>query len=309
VLNCRGSGTTASVAAGIDWVTQNAERPAVANMSLGGGPDAVLDQAVQNSVAAGISYSIAAGNSNQDACRFSPARAPDAITVGATYLDDGKAGFSNFGTCLDIWAPGVGITSAINASDTATASFSGTSMAAPHVAGAAALYLAEHPDATPQQVRDALVDTASPDKVGNPGAGSPNRLLFTNHGITPPPPPPGCGTKTNDGDFPIPDAGVPVGTAVQVAECSGNAPADLKVEVHIKHPFRGDIRLDLLAPDGTEYRLKNSNSVDGADNVDETFTVDASSETNDGVWILRVQDRAEGDVGNFDSWSLHLRAD
>jgi subtilisin family serine protease len=308
VLNCNGSGTSAGVIAGVDWVTRNATRPAVANMSLGGGPDEALDQAVQRSIAAGVTYAIAAGNSNQDACRFSPARAPDAVTVGATYIDDSRAGFSNFGTCLDIFAPGVGITSAWLSSDTATRTLSGTSMAAPHVAGAAALYLARNPNARPEQVRNALVSVATPDKIRNAGAGSPNRLLFTDHGIVPPPPPPGCGTKTNGSDIPIPDAGVAVGSAVQVLGCAGNAPADLKVEVHIKHTYRGDLRIDLIAPDGTEYRLKNSGSGDGGDDVDQTFTVNASSETNDGTWILQVQDRSEGDAGHLDSWSLHLPA-
>jgi subtilisin family serine protease len=308
VLDCGGSGTDAGVIAGVDWVTEHAAKPAVANMSLGGSAFQPLDDAVQRSIASGITYAIAAGNSNRDACTQSPARAPDAITVGATYLDDSRAGFSNFGTCVDIFAPGVGITSAWLTSDTATASLSGTSMASPHVAGTAALYLATNPAATPQQVRDALVNVATPNKITNPGTGSPNKLLFTNSGITPPPPPPGCGKKTNNTDIPIPDAGIAVGSAIRVAGCSGNAPRNLRVEVHIKHTFRGDLRIDLVAPDGTEYRLKNNNPLDGADNVDQIFRVNASSETNNGTWVLKVQDRSEGDTGFLDSWSLTLRA-
>ena len=308
VLDCRGSGTTASVVAGIDWVTAHAVRPAVANMSLGGGVDEVLDDAVQRSIASGITYAVAAGNSNRDACEYSPARAPDALTVGATYVDDSRASFSNTGTCLDLFAPGLAITSAWNSSDTATASLSGTSMASPHVAGAAALYLAKNPGATPAQVRDGLVAATTPGKVTSPGAGSPNRLLYTDSGVTAPPPPPGCGTKTNGSDVQIPDAGLAVGSAVRVAECSGNAPANLRVEVHIKHTFRGDLRIDLVAPDGTEYRLKNNSTSDGADNVDATYVVDAASEPNDGTWFLKVQDRSEGDGGYLDSWGLHLRA-
>ncbi len=309
VLNCRGSGTTASVVAGIDWVTANAVRPAVANMSLGGGVDQVLDDAVQRSISSGITYAVAASNDNDDACDYSPARAPEAITVGATSLDDSRAYFSNYGTCLDLFAPGLAITSAWNSDDTAELSASGTSMASPHVAGAAALFLAKNPGATPRQVRDGLVAAATPGKVTNPGSGSPNVLLYTDHGIVPPPPPPGCGTKTNNTDVRIPDASLAVGTAVRVAQCSGNAPADLRVEVHIKHTFRGDLRIDLVAPDGTEYRLKNNSTGDGKDDVDETYRVDASSETNDGTWRLKVQDRSEGDAGYLDSWSLHLRAD
>jgi subtilisin-like proprotein convertase family protein len=157
-------------------------------------------------------------------------------------------------------------------------------------------------------VRDGLVAATTPGKVTRPGAGSPNRLLYTDSGVTAPPPPPGCGTKTNGSDVQIPDAGLAVGSAVRVAECSGNAPANLRVEVHIKHTFRGDLRIDLVAPDGTEYRLKNNSTSDGADNVDATYVVDAASEPNDGTWFLKVQDRSEGDGGYLDSWSLHRRA-
>jgi subtilisin family serine protease len=184
VLNCQGSGTTAGVAAGIDWVTANSIKPAVANMSLGGGPSTALDNAVARSIASGVTYAIAAGNGDilgrpANACNFSPARTPTAITVGATQRSDASASFSNFGTCLDIWAPGVGITSSwIGANNTSTNTISGTSMATPHVAGAAARYLANNPRATPQQVRDALVNAATQGKVTNPGTGSPNRLLF-----------------------------------------------------------------------------------------------------------------------------------
>jgi len=206
VLNCQGSGTTAQVVAGIDWVTGNhqAGAPAVANMSLGGGADTAIDNAVRNSIADGVSYAIAAGNGNQlgipqDACGSSPARVAEAITVGATQNNDAKASFSNYGTCLDIFAPGVNITSSWATGDTATNTISGTSMATPHVAGAAALYLSTNPAATPAQVRDALVANATPNKVTSPGTGSPNRLLFVGSGSTPPPPPPppsGCANPT-----------------------------------------------------------------------------------------------------------------
>ncbi|MFJ2646497.1 S8 family peptidase [Streptomyces sp. NPDC087420] len=184
VLNCQGSGTTAGVAAGIDWVTANAVKPAIANMSLGGGADTVLDNAVRRSIASGITYAIAAGNGNalgtpQNACNYSPARVAEAITVGATDSTDRRASFSNFGTCLDLFAPGVSITSAWRTSDTATNTISGTSMATPHTAGVGALYLATHPTATPQQVRDALVAGATNNKVINPGTGSPNKLLYS----------------------------------------------------------------------------------------------------------------------------------
>jgi subtilisin family serine protease len=193
VLNCSGSGTNSGVIAGIDWVTGNhaSGAPAVANMSLGGGADSTIDQAVRNSIADGVTYAVAAGNDNANACNSSPARTAEAITVGATDSADNRASFSNYGTCLDIFAPGVNITSSWNSSDTATNTISGTSMATPHVAGAAALYLADNPAASPQTVRNALVANGTTGVVGNPGTGSPNVLLYTGSG-SPPPPPPGC---------------------------------------------------------------------------------------------------------------------
>ena len=178
VLNCSGSGTFAGVVAGVDWVTGNAAHPAVANMSLGGGPSPALDDAVRSSIASGVTYSIAAGNSSSDACGFSPARVTEAITVGYTDINDNRSSFSNFGVCLDLFAPGVSITSAWWTSDSATNTISGTSMAAPHVGGAAAMVLAAQPWLSPAEVRDTLVGTATPDVVPNPGAGSPNLMLY-----------------------------------------------------------------------------------------------------------------------------------
>jgi subtilisin family serine protease len=182
VLDCGGSGTFEGVIAGIDWVTANHSGPSVANMSLGGGAFQAVDDAVANSIASGVVYAIAAGNSSADACNFSPARTPEAITVGATQIDDAQASFSNFGSCLDIYGPGVDITSSWNTDDSATNTISGTSMATPHVAGAAALILSANPTATPQAVRDQMVANGTPDHVGNPGAGSPNVLLFVGEG-------------------------------------------------------------------------------------------------------------------------------
>ncbi|WP_405597856.1 S8 family peptidase [Streptomyces sp. NBC_01410] len=184
VLDCQGSGTTAGVIAGIDWVTANAKKPAVANMSLGGGVNTSLDNAVKKSIASGVNYAIAAGNGNflglpANACNYSPARVPEAITVGATDNTDRRASFSNYGTCLDLFAPGVNITSSWKDSNTATNTISGTSMATPHTAGVAALYLATHATATPAQVRDAIVNGATTGKVQDPRTGSPNRLLYS----------------------------------------------------------------------------------------------------------------------------------
>ncbi|HZX08780.1 S8 family peptidase [Kribbella sp.] len=178
VLDCKGSGSTESVVAGIDWVTKYAKKPAVANMSLGGGADDALDAAVKASVAAGVTYAVAAGNDNADACLSSPAKEPSAITVGATDDQDKRAVFSNYGKCVDLFAPGVDITSVGITGPDATAKMSGTSMATPHVAGGIALYLADHPDATPADVAKALVGNSTADKVGDPGTGSPNKLLY-----------------------------------------------------------------------------------------------------------------------------------
>jgi len=178
VLDCKGSGSYSAIIKGIDWVTRNAVKPAVANMSLGGSTSKTLNDAVKKSIAAGITYAVAAGNDDKDACKQSPASQPDAITVAATDSTDTRASFSNFGACVDLFAPGVKITSLSSKSDTGTTMMSGTSMASPHVAGAAALVLGAYPAYTPKQVRDALVTNAGANRVAD-RAGSPNKLLNT----------------------------------------------------------------------------------------------------------------------------------
>ncbi|GIG89172.1 S8 family peptidase [Plantactinospora endophytica] len=408
VLNCAGSGTNAQVIAGMDWVTANAVRPAVANMSLGGGASSTIDTAVNNSINAGITYVVAAGNGDtfgvrQNACNYSPARVPNAITVGATQNNDAAASFSNFGTCVDILAPGVGITSAWYTSNTATNTISGTSMASPHVAGAAAMVLSANPTWSPQQVRDYLVNNSTPNVVTNPGTGTPNRLLYVVNdapandfsvavspgtGSTTPggsvtatvstattagaaqsvtfsasglpagatatfnpatvtsgassaltiatsaSTPPGTyqltitgtgtsatrstpftltvtGTSTgctasNGTDVAIPDTNVNVTSGITIAGCNRNASNTSTVAVDIVHTYRGDLVIDLLAPDNSAYRLKNSNLSDGADNVNATYTVNLSSEAANGLWRLQVRDVYGGDVGYINSWTLSL---
>jgi subtilisin family serine protease len=184
VLDCAGSGTNSGVIAGVDWVRTNHVKPAVANLSLGGGASTALDAAVNNAINAGVTFVVAAGNGNtggkaQPACNYSPARVTNAITVSATDNADRKASYANYGTCVDIFAPGNSILSAWYTGDTAGATSSGTSMASPHVAGVAAQYLALNPTATPAQVASALNSAATLNKVTSPGSGSPNRLLFT----------------------------------------------------------------------------------------------------------------------------------
>ncbi|MEH0825783.1 MULTISPECIES: S8 family peptidase [unclassified Micromonospora] len=412
VLNCQGSGTNAQVVAGIDWVTANAVKPAVANMSLGGSANSSIDTAVTNSINSGITYAVAAGNGDifgnrQNACNYSPARVGSAITVGATQNNDAAASFSNFGTCVDILAPGVNITSAWYTGTSATNTISGTSMASPHVAGAAALVLSANPAWSPQQVRDNLVNEATPNVVTNVGTGTPNRLLHVANGTTPPPTndfsvsvsptsgstapggsvtatvatattngsaqsvslsasglpagatasfnpstvtsggsstltiatsastPPGTytvtvtgtaasGTRTatysltvtgsggggcsgsNGTDVAIPDTGATVSSSIVISGCARNASSASTVAVNIVHTYRGDLVIDLVAPDGSAYRLKNSSYFDGADNVNATYTANLSSEAANGTWRLQVRDVYSGDTGYLNTWTLTL---
>ncbi|UWZ40702.1 S8 family peptidase [Dactylosporangium roseum] len=317
VLDCKGNGSYSQIIAGVDWVTKNAVKPAVANMSLGGSAGTTLDNAVKRSIAAGITYAVAGGNDSANACGKSPARLPEAITVGATDTKDTRASFSNFGGCLDIFAPGVNITSSANSSNTGTQKMSGTSMATPHVAGAAALYLAAHPAATPAEVRDALVNGAVSGAVKSPGSGSPNKLLYTgsfNTGgtVTPAPAPTDpatpttpapCGAVTNGTDVAIADRAT-VTSKVVVANCTGNAAKTSTVKVAVRHADRGDLRVDLIAPDGSAYKLKSSTSGDNVTNLNATYTVDLSTEARNGTWTLQVKDVFAGDTGTLDSWTL-----
>ncbi|PZF98629.1 S8 family peptidase [Micromonospora deserti] len=410
VLNCQGSGTNAQVVAGIDWVTANAVKPAVANMSLGGGANSSIDTAVTNSINAGITYAVAAGNGDifgnrQNACNYSPARVAPAITVGATQNNDAAASFSNYGTCVDILAPGVNITSAWHTGNSATNTISGTSMASPHVAGAAALVLSANPSWSPQQVRDNLVNNATPDVVTNVGTGTPNRLLYVVNDGAPPvndfsvsvsptsgsTAPGGSVTSTvstattngsaqsvslsasglptgatasfspatvtsggsstltiatsastpagtfpvtvtgtaasgsrtatytltvtgggggcsgtNGTDVAIPDAGAAVSSSITISGCNRSASSASTVAVNIVHTYRGDLVIDLVAPDGSAYRLKNSSYWDSADNVNTTYTVNLSSEAANGTWRLRVQDVYSYDTGYINTWTLTL---
>ena len=189
VLNCVGLAEDSKVIAAVDWITsdQIPGQPAVANMSFGGGASSAVDQAVVNSIAEGVTYVVAAGNYNIDACNISPARVTAAITVGATDSSDKRASYSDFGTCVDIFAPGSGITSDWYTSDTATNTISGTSMASPHVAGVAALYLQTNPTANFGEVWNAIRNSSTRNRVTGPGTGSPNRLLYSLLSSTPPP--------------------------------------------------------------------------------------------------------------------------
>ncbi len=511
VLGCTGSGTNAGVIAGMDWVAANHIKPAVANMSLGGGASAATDTAVANMTSAGVVVAVAAGNDNADACNYSPARAASAITVGSTTNTDARSSFSNFGTCLDIFGPGSNIMSSWYTSSTATNTISGTSMASPHVAGVAALYLAANPTASVSAVTTAIINASTPNKVSSPGTNSPNRLLYSlfSGGGTPDSTAPttpgsaaataasasqinltwtastdtggsglagykierclgaGCtnfaqiatstttsysstgltastsysfrvraydgsgnnssysntGTATTqagggggstltngvavtglaaatgaslsytmvvpsgasnlsfvtsggtgDADmyvkfgsaptdtvydcrpyasgnaetcsFAAPQAGTyhvrlkaytsfsglsvvgnyttgggggtqtytnpnnfnivdnsTVNSTITVSGRTGNAPATSSVAVDIKHTFKGDLKVDLIAPDGSVYVLHNRTG-GSADNIIQSYTVNLSTEALNGTWTLRVNDNAGGDVGYIDSWGL-----
>jgi subtilisin family serine protease len=185
VLNCSGSGTMSGVIAGVDWITgqrmANPGLPMVANMSLGGGTSSALDSAVNNLSTAGVTVVVAAGNSNADACRYSPARAAGAVTVAATTSTDARASYSNFGSCVDLFAPGSSITAAWHTSGTALATLNGTSMASPHVAGAVALHLEAFPLSSPSDIRSAITGNATRGTVSSAGRQSPNLLLYTGY--------------------------------------------------------------------------------------------------------------------------------
>ena len=401
VLNCSGSGTYDGVIAGIDWVTANAQLPAVANMSLGGGFSQAVNDAVAASIASGVTYSLAAGNDyGSNACNGSPGSTEPALTVGATDNTDARASFSNIGPCVDIFAPGVNVTSAWLNGGTNT--ISGTSMAAPHVAGVAALHLGVYPSATPAEVGDALVGNGTSGVVGNPGTGSPNLLLYMGYLNDSTPPgdnfsvsvDPTSGS-VNPGDsvtatvttattagaaqsVTLTTEGAPSGVSAAVSPtsvttgdsatltlatsaealggtytitvtatgsvtrtatftltvigegaactgandtgaslpgpttsiidvtCDGVASASSSVSVDISYPWRGDLRVELIAPDGSVYLLKSQNLFDFQPDVKATYTVDLSSETGSGTWTLRVTDHYIGFPGTLNNWSINL---
>ncbi|MCY0938471.1 S8 family peptidase [Streptomyces sp. H34-S4] len=301
VLDAAGEGTTEQVVAGIDWVTRNAVKPAVANMSLGGDPDAVLDAAVRGSIASGITYAVAAGNQGVDASKHSPARVSQAITVGALSDHDSRSSYSNYGPLVDLFAPGDSITSAVSWDDEWSTVMSGTSMASPHVAGAAALYLSLHRTATPAQVANYIRASATTGAVLGAGTGSPIRSLYVGSA----PNPVISKRFVNTANYAVGDLKT-VQSPITVSGVTGKAPAQLDVEVYIGHPDSGTLKIDLIAPDGTAYPLKDEYTGWGERNLVSLYGVNASSETAAGVWKLRVFDAFAGNTGYINAWALRF---
>jgi subtilisin family serine protease len=189
VLDCTGSGTLSGVVAGIDWVAANAPARSLMNLSLGGTASSTLDQAVEGAIARGVIAVVAAGNNAANACNYSPARVPQAITVAASNSSDQRASFSNFGSCIDLFAPGESIASAWYTGSTATATLSGTSMASPHVAGAVAQLLEVAVDPSPSSIAQQLISATTPNTIQSAGTDSPNRLLYADANTSVPVPP------------------------------------------------------------------------------------------------------------------------
>ncbi|MBC6451050.1 S8 family serine peptidase [Actinokineospora xionganensis] len=302
VFDCSNSGPDSLVIDAVEWIDANGQKPAVVNMSLGQYEAGIGDAQIKASIQKGFIYVFAAGNNNgADACGYSPARVTEGLTVASTEKNDSRSGFSNIGTCVDLFAPGGSNVGASYGSDTATRTDQGTSFSAPLVTGAVALYLQSHPTANQAEVNKAIIDAATSGKVTNAGTGSPNKLLYTKFGTTPDP---SCAKQSNTTPVSIPDAGSAVTSTISVTGCTGAGSATAQVEVAITHSYRGDLVVELVAPDGTAYRLKESSPADHVDDVRATYSVNLSSETKNGDWKLRVQDVYRFDTGSVQSWSL-----
>jgi hypothetical protein len=245
VLDCNGSGTVSGAVSGVDWVTSHHAPPAVANMSIGAGASAVLDAAVRSSIASGVTYVVASGNSSADACAESPAGVAEAVTVGASDAADVRAPFSNFGPCIDLFAPGVSITSAWATSDTTTNTLSGTSMATPHVSGAAALYLSSNPTAIPAEVAAALVANATPAVLGDAGLGSPDTLLYQGFIVAGAP-----DTTPPTVSLPSPAAGATVSGAVTLSATAVDDVGVSRVDFYVDGALVGS---DTTAPYSSDW--------------------------------------------------------
>jgi subtilisin family serine protease len=291
VLDSSGSGTNSGVIAGINFVASDhqAGQPAVANMSLGGGASSAVDSAVAAAVADGVTFAVAAGNENQNACNVSPAREPSAITVGSTTTTDARSSFSNFGTCVDIFAPGSSITSSWNTSDTATNTISGTSMATPHVTGVAALFLETNPGASPATVTAAIVNSSTPNHVSNAGTGSPNRLLFSL--LTGAPPPTPTPTPT-----PVPGAELLLNRGFESGAVNWTATAGVITNSTGQTPRSGSF-----------YAWLDGYGTTHTDSLFQTITIPASANTVTLSFWLKITTAETTTVTPFDQLQVQVR--
>ncbi|MGW0464817.1 S8 family peptidase [Streptomyces sp. NPDC003027] len=331
-------GSSSDIADAITWasggtvpgVAANPTPAKVINLSLGGASStcpSVYQTAINGAVSRGTTVVVAAGNSNANASGFTPANCSGVINVASTSREGNRSYYSNYGTIIDVSAPGGetrratdtpgtvttpenGIYSTLN-SGTTTQSlenykpYQGTSMAAPHIAGLAALLKSAKSSLTPADIESAIKANARPlpgTCTGGCGTGIADAAKTVN-AVTGTTTPPAGATYTNATNVTISD-NTTVSSSIAVTDRTGNAPATLKVDVDIKHTWRGDLVIDLVAPDGTVRNLKASSSNDSADNVLTSYTVDASSEVANGTWKLQVRDVASGDTGYIDSWSL-----
>ncbi|MGW1503637.1 S8 family peptidase [Streptomyces mirabilis] len=306
----------------VSGVPANANVAKVINMSLGGSGacTSATQSAITAAVNRGTTVVVAAGNDNDNAAGYSPASCNNVITVAATGRTGSRASYSNYGSIVDISAPGGdmstatanGIYSTLNSgtktpSSESYAYYQGTSMATPHIVGLVVLMKSANSSLTPAQIETAIKNNARalPGTCsGGCGAGLADATktvqAVASGGAT------GGTTFSNTTALSIPDNGSAVESSIAVGGRIGNAPSTLQVGVDITHTYRGDLVIDLVAPDGSTYRLKSSSTSDSADNVNTTYTVDASGETANGTWKLRVQDVAASDTGKLNSWKLTL---
>ncbi len=329
-------GSSSDIADAITWASggtvpgtpANPTPAKVVNLSLGGASStcpSVYQTAINGAVSRGTTVVVAAGNSNANASGFTPANCSGVINVASTSREGNRSYYSNYGAGIDVSAPGGetrratdtpgtvttpenGILSTLNSGATTQSTenykpYQGTSMAAPHIAGLAALLKSAKSTLTPADIESAIKSNARPlpgTCTGGCGTGIADAAKTVNAvtGTTP-----GAAVFANAANVTVNDNAT-VTSSIAVTGRTGNAPAALKVDVDIKHTWRGDLVVDLVAPDGTVRNLKTSSSSDGADNVVATYTVDASSEVANGTWKLQVRDVASGDTGYIDSWSL-----
>jgi subtilisin family serine protease len=252
--DCGRSGEWSWFISGLDWVIANGQRPAVINASLGGGANSTADAAVNRAINAGIPVVVAAGNDAANACSFSPSRVPAAITVANSTSTDARSGTSNFGSCVDLFAPGASIVSAGIGSDTQSATLSGTSMASPHVAGAAATIVQRNPSITVAQVTSTIINDATPNLITNPGTGTPNRLLFAGND--------GLGNTTGDVNGDGRD---------DIIEFTRGSAADVFVSLSNGSSFGTRTKWHDVFAVGTEVPLVGDFNGDGRDDI-ATFT-------------------------------------